>query len=133
MGSALSIGDNALNYSINQSARESLYTAATRDEKYKAKAFIDMFVQRFAKAVAVGVSLLVTALFADYSAIRWLSLASISLGLLWLLAARHAGRRFAELAEAGTALAGEGRGKAAPAVASGRGEARTAEADARGG
>ncbi|MEW6690629.1 MAG: Npt1/Npt2 family nucleotide transporter, partial [Pseudomonadota bacterium] len=58
MGSALNTIDNAFSYSINQSAREALYTPTTVDEKYKAKAFIDMFVQRFAKAVAVGVSLL---------------------------------------------------------------------------
>ena len=54
VGSSLNTVDNAFSYSINQSAKESLYVPTTRDEKYKAKAFIDMFVQRFAKAVAVG-------------------------------------------------------------------------------
>lgn len=54
MGSALNTIDSAFSYSINQSAKEGLYTSTTTDEKYKAKAFIDMFVQRFAKAVRLS-------------------------------------------------------------------------------
>ena len=97
MGSALNTADSGFAYSINQSAREALYTPTTRDEKYKAKAFIDMFVQRFAKSVAVGVSLLVTLVFTDFSSIRWLSLLTVALVVVWALAARYAGRRFAEM------------------------------------
>jgi AAA family ATP:ADP antiporter len=96
-GSFLSTSDNAFNYSINQSARETLYTPTTRDEKYKAKAFIDMFVQRFAKAIAVGVSLLLTMIFTDFSTIRWLSIFTVAVVLIWLFAARYAGKRFREL------------------------------------
>lgn len=100
-GSLMCIGDNALSYSMNQSARESLYTVAGRNEKYQAKAFIDMFVQRFAKALAVGVSLLVTAWFTDFSALRWLSLATLALAVAWIAAVRFAGARFAALSSAG--------------------------------
>ena len=96
-GSFLSTSDNAFNYSINQSAREALYTPTSRDEKYKAKAFIDMFVQRFAKALAVGVSLLLTMLFTDFSTIRWLSFFTITIVVVWLFAARYAGKRFRDL------------------------------------
>ena len=96
MGSLLNTTDNAFSYSINQSAKEALYVPTTRDEKYKAKAFIDMFVQRFAKALAVGLSLLITTLFAGYSSIRWLSLVTAVILLLWILAARYAGRVFHE-------------------------------------
>ncbi len=96
MGSLLNTTDNAFSYSINQSAKEALYVPTTRDEKYKAKAFIDMFVQRFAKALAVGLSLLITTLFAGYSSIRWLSLLTAVILLLWILAARYAGRVFHE-------------------------------------
>ena len=46
VGSFLSIADNALNYSMNQSAKESLYVPTSPVEKYQAKAFIDVFVQR---------------------------------------------------------------------------------------
>ena len=97
VGSLLNTVDNAFSYSINQSAKEALYVPTTRDEKYKAKAFIDMFVQRFAKALAVGVSLGIAAAFQDFSSKRWLSLFTAAVIALWILAARYAGRRFAEL------------------------------------
>jgi AAA family ATP:ADP antiporter len=98
-GSALNTADNAFSYSINQSAKEALYVPTTRDEKYKAKAFIDMFVQRFAKALAVGVSLGITTVFSDFSSVRWLSLFTLVIILLWLVAARYAGRHFREMTE----------------------------------
>jgi AAA family ATP:ADP antiporter len=97
VGSLLNTADNAFNYSINQSAKEALYTPTTREEKYKAKAFIDMFVQRFAKALAVGVSLLITTLMTDFSSVRWLSIVTGAAALLWMGAAYYAGKRFAEL------------------------------------
>ena len=94
VGSALSWADNAFAYSLNQSAKESLYTPTTRDEKYAAKAFIDMFVQRFAKALAVGIGLVVTTLFTDFGAVRWLAIAVVLLGVVWLRIARYAGGEF---------------------------------------
>jgi AAA family ATP:ADP antiporter len=97
VGSLLNTTDNALNYSINQSAKESLYTPTSRDEKYKAKAFIDMFVQRAAKAIAVGVNLLLAAWFGGFEAVRWLSLVVAVLVAVWIVAASYAGRRFREL------------------------------------
>src|SRR5690606_6134025 len=54
LAAVMSTSDNALAYSINQSAKEALYVPLSRDAKYKAKAFIDMFVQRSAKVFAVG-------------------------------------------------------------------------------
>jgi ATP:ADP antiporter, AAA family len=102
-GSLLNTADNAFNYSINQSAKEALYTVTTPDEKYKAKAFIDMFVQRAAKVVAVGVSLCITLIFTDFSSIRWLSLFVVLLMVVWVMAARYAGRRF-EATRSGASL-----------------------------
>lgn len=95
-GSLLNTADNGFSYSINQSAKEVLYVPTTRDEKYKAKAFIDMFVQRFAKALAVGLSLLITTYFAGFESLRWLSLLTVGLLVLWFLAVRYVGRVFAE-------------------------------------
>ncbi|WP_457668359.1 NTP/NDP exchange transporter [Thiolapillus sp.] len=94
VGSMLNTLDNAPAYSINQSAKESLYVPTSRDEKYKAKAFIDMFVQRFAKAVAVVMSLAITTWFADFSTIRYLSIVVLLLLGVWILAAVYAGRQF---------------------------------------
>lgn len=97
VGSLLNTSDNGLNYSMNQSAKESLYTPTSRDEKYKAKAFIDMFVQRAAKAIAVGVNLLLAAYFGGFAAVRWLSVVAIALVAIWIAAASYAGRRFRAL------------------------------------
>ena len=99
MGSALNTLDNGFSYSINQSAKEALYVPTTRDEKYKAKAFIDMFVQRFAKAVAVGVSLGITMVFREFSHLRYLSAFTIGIIIVWIFAVRYAGRRFREMTE----------------------------------
>jgi ATP:ADP antiporter, AAA family len=97
IGSFLNTTDNALNYSLNQSSREALWTPTSRDEKYKAKAFIDMFVQRFAKAIAVGINLAISALFVGIEGVRWLSLFVVVLIALWLLAARYAGKQFEDM------------------------------------
>jgi AAA family ATP:ADP antiporter len=93
-GSFLNTADNGFSYSINQSAKETLYVPTTRDEKYKAKAFIDMFVQRLAKAIAVGISLAITTIFAEFSSVRWLSLVTAAIVLVWIMAARRAGAEF---------------------------------------
>lgn len=100
-GALLNTADNGLSYSLNQSAREALYTATTREEKYQAKAFIDMFVQRSAKALGVGLSLGISVTFASFESVRWLSLVTLGVVVLWALAARNAGRRFHVLARSG--------------------------------
>jgi ATP:ADP antiporter, AAA family len=119
VGSFLNTSDSGLNYSINQSARESLYTPTTREEKYAAKAFIDMFVQRFAKAVAVGVALLMSIAFSDFAGVRWLSIIAIALTAVWIVAASWVGYKFKE-------LTGEEAGKPSKGVVP---KARTVTAD----
>jgi AAA family ATP:ADP antiporter len=99
IGSSLNTVDNGLNYSINQSARESLYTPLSRDEKYKAKAFIDMFLYRTAKVIAVGFALLLGALVDEFIAVRLLSFLTIALAVAWIGIARYAGDRFREMTE----------------------------------
>ncbi len=97
MGSLLNTTDNGFSYSINQSAKEALYVPTTREEKYKAKAFIDMFVQRFAKVLAIGVSLAITTYFSEFSAVRYLGFFTLAVVVVWLIAVRYAGRRFREV------------------------------------
>ena len=97
VGSFLNTADNGFSYSINQSAKEVLYVPTTSDEKYKAKAFIDMFIQRFAKALAVGLSLLITFSFKGFESIRWLSLLTVLILVVWIAIARYAGREFKRL------------------------------------
>jgi AAA family ATP:ADP antiporter len=102
-GSLLNTADNGFSYSINQSAKEALYVPTSAAEKYRAKAFIDMFVQRFAKAVAVLISLGITFAFKDFSSLRYLSLVTLALLVVWIMAARYAGRQFRALEQAGEA------------------------------
>ncbi len=100
LGSALNTCDSGFSYSMNQLAKEVLYVPTTREEKYGAKAFIDMFVQRFAKALSVGLLLVITLVFSEFSTIRWLSLATAAIVVVWILAARVAGRSFQKMTEA---------------------------------
>jgi AAA family ATP:ADP antiporter len=86
--------DGALSYSVNQSSKEVLYTPTDRDTTYKAKAFIDMFVFRSAKAVG-GAFLLFYAfrlthlgLGMGFLASVNVALASVWIGLVWV-ADRH--------------------------------------------
>lgn len=95
----MSASDNSLNYSINQSAKEALYTPTDQDVKYKAKAFIDMFVQRFAKVLAVVLNLAVAA-WVGLEHVRWLSVACLLILVFWILMVRYAGREFEKKAEA---------------------------------
>ena len=93
----LSVSDNALNYSVNQSAKETLYVPTNSDERIAAKTVIDVFVQRFAKAFAVILNLvLVTQI--GVQNIRWLSVFAIALMISWIFIARVTSRKFESFA-----------------------------------
>lgn len=96
-GGALSISDGALAYSIHQSAKEALYVPTRVEEKYQAKAFIDVFVQRFAKTLGVGVSLVASTWLGGTEGFRQLSFALLPAIGIWMIAARQAGRGFLAL------------------------------------
>ena len=96
-GSFLNLADNAFSYSINQSAKEALYVPTNHDEKYKAKTFIDMFVQRLAKTIAVVISFGITIIFSEFSTIRWISLLILGVVLVWIRGALHAGNTFTSI------------------------------------
>lgn len=97
LGGALSVSDNAFSYSINQSTKEALYVPTSVAEKYQAKAFIDMFVQRFAKALGVGLGLVASIHFGGAEGVRSLSYFVLPALGIWAMAAAYAGRRFTEL------------------------------------
>lgn len=90
--------DATLSYSLNQSTKESLYTPTDSAAKYQAKAFIDMFLMRFAKGLSAVMILAWIAWFAPHGwqthQLGGLSLAVIA---LWLLVARRAARRYEAL------------------------------------
>ena len=84
-------------YAIARPTREVLFTVVPREDRYKAKSFIDTFVYRLGDQVgAWGVSIF-----------RWfgagaaeLALIAIPIALLWLLNALWLGRRQEKMAEA---------------------------------
>jgi len=88
-GALLTISDNAFSYSINQTARETLFVPTSADVKYKARAFANMFVQRFGKGIAIVMAIALTAL-----PIRFLSILAIVVVAIWAGFAVYAGRRF---------------------------------------
>ncbi|MBI1895002.1 MAG: hypothetical protein HYZ57_18005 [Acidobacteria bacterium] len=86
LAGAMSAADNTFQYSIHQSAKEALYTRLPPDTLYKGKAFIDMFVQRFAKCASVVLNLVYAAVVTVGT--RWLSVVSIVCAILWLFLLR---------------------------------------------
>jgi AAA family ATP:ADP antiporter len=88
----LTISDNSFSYSINQTARETLFVPTSADVKYKARAFINMLVQRIGKGAAILMALAFAAM-ADLP-IRYLSILAIAVIVIWVGFAWYAGRRF---------------------------------------
>jgi AAA family ATP:ADP antiporter len=94
----LSVSDNALNYSVNQSAKETLYVPNKSEERVAAKSIIDLFVQRFAKALAVILNLvLITQV--SLQNVRWLSIIAIGLMMCWVCIALFTSREFEKRTE----------------------------------
>jgi ATP:ADP antiporter, AAA family len=95
LGWALAIkgADKAFSYSIQQSSRELLYIPVPADRKYRAKIFIDMFLNRFSKTIGAGL-LLFLFLFPGARDIRVVSAASAVLILAWLAVNVSVGRAY---------------------------------------
>ncbi len=81
--------DRGLNYSVQQATRESLYVPLSDVQKYKAKAFIDMFVDRAAKALASLVLLVLIAVSKD--SVRLPLIVGCVSALVWIGSARRLG------------------------------------------
>lgn len=89
--SLLVIFDNGLNYSIQQTGRESLYLITTAEEKHKARAFLHMFILRLAKGLSaiavIGLGMVSTASI-------YLGLITIGIMNLMALFGIYAGQQF---------------------------------------
>jgi AAA family ATP:ADP antiporter len=85
----LAAADRGLNYSLHQATKETLYVPLTNGQKYKAKAFIDMVVDRAAKAGAAFV--LIAIIQTVGVSARAALIASFASMLAWLLLARRLG------------------------------------------
>jgi AAA family ATP:ADP antiporter len=89
----LSASDRGFNYSLQQATKETLYVPLSDVQKYKAKAFIDMFVDRAGKAIS---SLALMAVIATSGVSIPISLA-VALGaiVVWVIAAALLGPAYA--------------------------------------
>ncbi len=97
----LYLSDNALNYSINQTSREMLFVPVPRKDKYKALAFIDMFMLRSAKALA-GLAMIMLQAFAVIEGVedlRWYMIMTVTLAVVWIALAVYLGRRYRRINE----------------------------------
>jgi AAA family ATP:ADP antiporter len=93
MAIALAASDRGLNYSLQQVAKESLYVPLNDAQKYKAKAFIDIVVDRAGKALS-SVALLVLIAVQGVAIGPCLALALTAL-VVWAFAANVLGRSYA--------------------------------------
>jgi len=84
------------NYAIMRPAREMLYVVLTREEKYKAKNFIDTFVYRSGDALSAWVYAGMRSAGLSLSGIAWVA---VPLALLWAWVAFGLGRKQAMIAE----------------------------------
>ncbi len=88
-------------FALSRPAREVLYTVVSREDKYKAKSFIDTFVYRagdqvgawtYAGLVAAGLSL------------GGIAFVAVPISLIWLAVALWLGRRHAAVSQSGAQL-----------------------------
>ena len=89
----LAASDRGLNYSLQQVTKETLYVPLTDVERYKAKVFIDVLVDRAAKALSsIALLIIITTMGFDLHAC--LVVALVALGF-WALSSNALGRAYA--------------------------------------
>ena len=93
---SLYISDNGFNYSIQQTARESLYVVTTPEEKYKSRAFTNMFVQRLAKGLGIFILMGLAYFGLKGASTRYLSIITIVVMIILVVLSIYAGRQFAK-------------------------------------
>lgn len=84
------------NYAVARPSREVLYTVVSREDRFKAKSFIDTFIYRLGDQVGAWSTPLLTALGLSMTGV---ALVAAPLAGLWLLNGYWLGRRQAVLAE----------------------------------
>ena len=88
------------NYALVKPARETLYTVVSREEKYKAKSFIDTFVYRGGDALGASAFGLLTPIGVGLAGIAFLA---IPLALIWCIIGLYLGIKQARLTRGRTA------------------------------
>jgi AAA family ATP:ADP antiporter len=89
MITAVQVVRRSANYGLAKPARDALYTVLSREEKYKAKAFIDTFVYRAGDAAGTGTDALIAIMGAGVGAV---AATAMVIGGGWALLAAGLGR-----------------------------------------
>ena len=107
VGSLLKISDSTFAYSVNQTGRETLYNPLSRQEKYVARAFVEVFVQRTGKVAALFIAFLVPMFLSTRNEAGQLETSLLGLQLLggftciivalWFYCVKVVGRKFESL------------------------------------
>ena len=90
------IGENSLDYSLNNTARQALFLPTSREAKYKAKAAIDTIFVRAGDLSSAGLVFLGSLL---AFRVRDFAFVNMALVLVWLLIVVGIGRRHRKLTE----------------------------------
>jgi len=90
------VARRAGNYALAKPARETLFTVVPREDRYKAKNFIDTFVYRGGDALGAGIFARITSV--GVVSVAWLA---VPVAAVWLATAMVLGRRQKQLATAG--------------------------------
>ena len=90
------------NYAVARPTREVLYTVVAREDKYKAKSFIDTFVYRFGDQVGAWSQPVMTWFGLGMAGIAF---AAVPLSGIWLLVSLWLGKRQAEMVREGRTTA----------------------------
>ena len=96
----IKIGENSLDYSLNNTARHALFLPTSREAKYKAKAAIDTLFVRAGDLLSTGL-VIIGGLFSFH--IRDFALVNMALVLAWLFIVIGIGRRHRALTADGPA------------------------------
>jgi AAA family ATP:ADP antiporter len=83
----------AANYAVARPAREVLFTVVSREDKYKAKNFIDTVVYRTADQIGAWITPLLTRFGFGLAAVSWVA---APLSLVWLIVSFWLGRKQVE-------------------------------------
>ncbi|MFN2371852.1 MAG: NTP/NDP exchange transporter [Candidatus Krumholzibacteriia bacterium] len=97
------VARRAGNYALAKPARETLFTVLDREDRYKAKNFIDTFVYRGGDALGAGIFARITA--TGLVSVAWLA---VPVAAVWLVVALALGRRQRTLARRRAADGGTG-------------------------
>ncbi|MFH1832169.1 MAG: Npt1/Npt2 family nucleotide transporter [bacterium] len=91
----------AMSYALNNPCKEIMYIPTSKDVKFKAKGWIDMFGSRTAKGLGSGIQALALK---TSNVIAYGSILSLGVVAIWLTAAIYVGRKNKTLVESGQIL-----------------------------